>query len=67
MMETGVTSYSWASNTSKSKCDNGDAGETYSRRMLVPLGGALWILDDPLGSSDSIVPRKIVETLSSCW
>lgn len=46
MMATGVTSYAWAS-----KAD----------RMLVPIGGALYVLDDPLraGGAD---PRKIAET-----
>eukprot|EP00588_Corethron_pennatum_P005698 CAMPEP_0194296864 /NCGR_PEP_ID=MMETSP0169-20130528/57363_1 /TAXON_ID=218684 /ORGANISM="Corethron pennatum, Strain L29A3" /LENGTH=823 /DNA_ID=CAMNT_0039046483 /DNA_START=119 /DNA_END=2590 /DNA_ORIENTATION=+ len=46
MMATGVTSYAWAS-----KAD----------RMLVPIGGALYVLDNPLraGGAD---PRKIAET-----
>lgn len=51
MMATGVTSYAWAS------------GEG-AKAMLVPFGGALWLLDDPLGGGDasSSEPRKVVET-----
>lgn len=47
MMTTGVTSYAWAAKTSK---------------MLVPLGGALWLLEDPLGGDARQEPRKLVET-----
>ena len=50
MMTTGVTSYAWAAN---------------APIMLVPLGGALWILDDPLaagGGRRRPEPRKLIET-----
>lgn len=50
MMSTGVTSYAWAG-----KC----------HKMLIPLGGSLWILDDPLGPGTSGTnpeePFKLVE------
>jgi len=55
MMSTGVTSYSWA---------NGKG----AKGMLVPFGGALWLLDDPIGSAGqegeggAQKPRKLVET-----
>ena len=49
MMSTGVTSYEWASK---------------ENIMLIPLGGALWVLKDPLSSSDSsaVNPVKLAET-----
>lgn len=47
MMATGVTSYAWAGKANK---------------MLVPLGGALWILEDPLGAGKDQSPTKLVET-----
>ena len=59
MMTTGVTSYSLAATSSSS-----------SAVMLIPLGGALWILDDLLvrlgvnpsaATTADAVPRKLVE------
>mmetsp|Transcript_22680 Transcript_22680/g.65331 ORF Transcript_22680/g.65331 Transcript_22680/m.65331 type:complete len:922 (+) Transcript_22680:3-2768(+) len=57
MMATGVTCYSWA------------AGKG-AKNMLVPFGGALWLLEDPLGNAAGeegkakSKPRKVVETNS---
>ena len=55
MISTGVALYSWA-NVKDAK------------GMLVPFGGALWLLDDPIGSAGqegeggTQKPRKQVET-----
>ena len=53
MMTTGVTSYVLASSSSSSSSN----GTTPAAVMLIPLGGALWILED-LGHA---TPRKLVE------
>ena len=49
MMATGVTSYAWS------------AGEG-SGTMLIPFGGALWVLDDQLGGGSGGEPRMVLET-----
>jgi len=67
MMATGVTSYAWANGVKRS---SGSEPQQQQQRMLVPLGGALWVLDSPLdgfGSSGAVTkdapePRKVAET-----
>eukprot|EP00978_Attheya_sp_CCMP212_P041542 scaffold239363_cov50-Attheya_sp.AAC.1 len=64
LMATGVTSYQVASGTNHNVNDdmdtsNGATTQEHPPIMLVPLGGVLWILDDPLGSTGE--PRKLVE------
>jgi len=59
MMSTGVTSYSWAAGDANA---NGD--DNGPRKMIIPFGGALWLLEgDSLAGGCE--PRKIAETNKS--
>ena len=74
IMATGVTNYMWSSSSSSNHHHHDDNDiTTFVPKVLVPLGGALWVLDDPLkeagvkndNKNDTMpipVPRKLVET-----